>query len=180
MKLNCLIRKTIIVKTKIPSQFAVLLGWLKSLLEFFCNIVWKKTWSNFLANQIFYGSKAENFNWIVVPFMRFLVRKLKNQVKEWNFKVDLNGGDIPQMDIGVLTLNTDVLSRVRLCDPMDCSPPGSSVHGIFQARILEWVAISYSRGSSQPRNWTHVSCASCIGRQILYHCTTSVLTLTDH
>ena len=38
-----------------------------------------------------------------------------------------------------------------LCDPMDCSPPGSSVHGIFQARGLEWIAISFSRGSSQPR-----------------------------
>ena len=37
-----------------------------------------------------------------------------------------------------------------LCDPMDCSPPGSYVHGIFQARILEWVAISFSRGSSDP------------------------------
>ena len=55
------------------------------------------------------------------------------------------------------------------CDPMDCSLPGSSVHGIFQARILEWVAISYFRGSSWPRNWTHVSCVSCIGRQTLYH-----------
>ena len=44
-----------------------------------------------------------------------------------------------------------------LCDPMDCSPPGSSVHGILQARILEWVAISFSRGSSQPRNRTQVS-----------------------
>ena len=41
---------------------------------------------------------------------------------------------------------------------MDCSPPGSSVHGILQARILEWVAISYSRGSSQPREWICVSC----------------------
>jgi len=41
---------------------------------------------------------------------------------------------------------------------MDCSPSGSSVHGIFQARILEWVAISSSRGSSQPRDRTHVSC----------------------
>ena len=40
---------------------------------------------------------------------------------------------------------------------MDCTPPGSSVHGISQARILEWVAISFSRGSSQPRNWTQVS-----------------------
>ena len=41
--------------------------------------------------------------------------------------------------------------------PMDCSPPGSSVHGIFQERILEWVVISFSRGSSQPRDWTQVS-----------------------
>ena len=53
--------------------------------------------------------------------------------------------------------------------PMDCSPPGSSVHGIFQARILEWVAISYSRGSSRPRDQIQVSCVSCISRQILYH-----------
>ena len=44
-----------------------------------------------------------------------------------------------------------------LCNPMDCSPPGSSVHGILQARILEWVAISFSRGSSQPRDRTQVS-----------------------
>ena len=44
-----------------------------------------------------------------------------------------------------------------LCDPMDCSPPGSSVHGIFQARVLEWVAISFSRRSSRPRNRTQVS-----------------------
>ena len=44
------------------------------------------------------------------------------------------------------------------CDPMDCSPPGSSLHGILQARILEWVAIPFSRGSSRCRNWTWVSC----------------------
>ena len=44
-----------------------------------------------------------------------------------------------------------------LCNPMDCSPPGSSVHGIFQARLLEWVAISFSRGSPQPRNRTQIS-----------------------
>ena len=49
------------------------------------------------------------------------------------------------------------LSRVRLCDPIDCSLPGSSVHGIFQARVLEWVAISFSRGSSRPRDRTWVS-----------------------
>ena len=44
-----------------------------------------------------------------------------------------------------------------LCDPMDCSLPGSSVHGIFQARVLEWIAISFSRGSSQPKDRTQVS-----------------------
>ena len=58
---------------------------------------------------------------------------------------------------------------LTLCTPMDRSPPGSSVHGIFLARILEWVAISSSRGSSQHRNQTHVSCNSCIGKQILYN-----------
>ena len=49
-----------------------------------------------------------------------------------------------------------------LYDPMDCSPPASSVQGIFQARIMEWVAISYLRGSSWPRDQTCVSCGSCI------------------
>ena len=48
---------------------------------------------------------------------------------------------------------------------MDCSPPGSSVHRILQARILEWVALSFSRGSSQPRDWTQVSCTA--GRFLL-------------
>ena len=54
-------------------------------------------------------------------------------------------------------------------DPMDYSLPSSSLHGISQTRILEWGAISFSRGSSQPRDWMRVSCASCIGRWILYH-----------
>ena len=45
-----------------------------------------------------------------------------------------------------------------LCGPMDCSLPGSSVHGIFQTRVLEWVDISFSRGSSRPRDQTWVSC----------------------
>ena len=53
-------------------------------------------------------------------------------------------------------------SRLILCDPMDCSSPGSSVHGILQARIFkEWVAVSLSRGSSPLRDWTHISCISC-------------------
>ena len=56
-----------------------------------------------------------------------------------------------------------------LCNPMNYSPPGSSIHGILQARILEWVAMPSSRGSSQPRDQTHVSYISCIGRWVLYH-----------
>ena len=56
-----------------------------------------------------------------------------------------------------------------LHNPADCSPPGSSVHGISQARILEWVAIFFSRGSSQLKDLSGIS---CIVRQILYHWTT--------
>ena len=77
-----------------------------------------------------------------------------------------------------ITLIQRVMSKIRLevcrlvarscptlCDHMDCSPPGSSVHGISQATIPEWVATSYSRGSSWPRSQTYVSYT---GRQILY------------
>ena len=59
-----------------------------------------------------------------------------------------------------------------LCDLMDCSLPGSSVHGIFQARVLEWVAISFSRGSFWPRYWTRVSCI--IGRRFTVWATREV------
>ena len=69
-----------------------------------------------------------------------------------------------QKDSTVLSPGSQVLQRnpftqscLTLCNPMDCSPPGSSILGILQARILEWVAISFSRGSSRPRDWT---CAS--------------------
>ena len=51
----------------------------------------------------------------------------------------------------------------------DCNPPGSFVHGILQAIILDWIAISSSRGSSQPRDRTSVPCVSCTGRQVPYH-----------
>ena len=73
---------------------------------------------------------------------------------------------------------THVRTRARaqscptLCDPMDYSPPGSPVHGIFQTKLLEWVVISFDLGSSRPGDETRVSCVSCIGRQILDHCTT--------
>ena len=62
-------------------------------------------------------------------------------------------------------------SRLTLCDPMECSLPGSSVHGIFQAKVLERVAISFSRGSSQSRDRTLVSriASRCFSKQTLYH-----------
>ena len=62
-----------------------------------------------------------------------------------------------------------VQSCLTLWDPMDYSFPGASIHEIFAARILEWVAISSSRGPSRPRDRTHVSCISCTGGQIPYH-----------
>ena len=60
-------------------------------------------------------------------------------------------------------------SYLTLCISMDGKLAGSSVHRILQTKILEWVAISLSRESSQPRVWTHVSYVSCIGRQVLHH-----------
>ena len=60
-----------------------------------------------------------------------------------------------------------------LCDPMDCSPPGSSVHGILQARILEWVATPSSRTSSQARGQTHNSYVSYICKWVLHYCAIS-------
>ena len=71
---------------------------------------------------------------------------------------------------------------LTLCTPVDCSPPGSSVCEIFQVRILKWVAISFFRGSSQPRDWTHVSWVSCIFRQIQvqeWNCWVIILCLTS-
>ena len=69
-----------------------------------------------------------------------------------------------------------IKSCLTLCYPTDWSLLGSSVHGIFQARILEWVAISFSRGSSWPRDQTHIS---CIGRWIHYHWATSTTQQID-
>ena len=60
-------------------------------------------------------------------------------------------------------------SYLTLCDPTDHSPPGSSVHGILQARILEWVAMPFFREFSQPRDQTRIYYVFCIGRMVLYH-----------
>ena len=72
-----------------------------------------------------------------------------------------------------VSISTPVCSKLlqscpTLCNPMDRIPPVSSVYGILQARILVWVAIPFSRGSSQPRDLTSISYIACIGRRVLY------------
>ena len=67
---------------------------------------------------------------------------------------------------------------LTLCDPMDCSLPGFSIHGIFQARVLEWFAISFSRGSFQPRDWTRVSCV--VSRRFTIWATKEVLIIRNN
>ena len=82
--------------------------------------------------------------------------------------VSLKGGWRSPSDASQVHVCLGAQARLTLCDPMDFTPPGSSVHGIPQERILEWVAISFSRVSSRPRCWTHVSYISCSDRTILY------------
>ena len=86
----------------------------------------------------------------------------------------MNFQSIDLLELGLVTLDKSVSlfelhivcsithSCPTLCNPKDCSPPSSSVYGILQARILGWVAIAFSRPSSQCRDQTHVSCVSCI------------------
>ena len=58
-------------------------------------------------------------------------------------------------------------SCLTLCNPMDCSPQGSSIHGVLQMRILKWVGMPFLGGSSSPRDWTYVYLVSCTGRQVI-------------
>ena len=77
------------------------------------------------------------------------------------------GGSPYTEDVGEvlwLSLCAVTQSRLTLCSPMVCRPPSSSPHGIFQSRVREWVDISYSRGASQPNDWTHVFCKSPASR----------------
>ena len=85
--------------------------------------------------------------------MRYMVRSRKKLYIGWFIGKVLNW-------IYIQCVCMHAQSCLTLCDPMDSSPPGSSVHGIVQARILEWVAFSLSRGSSWPRDQTCISCAA--------------------
>ena len=108
------------------------------------------------------------------PKSAFTCHKIQSQQESPSFFVFLSQFQFP--DLGYLCMRVCVCVCVcaqlcqTLCDPMDWSPPGSSVHGISLARILEWVAISFSRASSQPRDQSFVSCIFCIGNWSLDHC----------
>ena len=84
---------------------------------------------------------------------------LPSSWEQWHSGITIN--QLPvlgELVLGFIPYISEVAqSCLTLCDPVDCSPPDSSIHGIFQARILEWVAISFSRGSSRPRDQTQVS-----------------------
>ena len=90
--------------------------------------------------------------------LRFLLLTLRPQSKTWWY-------DFKGFHVCVFVTQ----SCPTLCDSMYCHPPGSSVCGISQARIVEWVAMPSSRGSSLPRDRTCVSYVSYIGRWVLYH-----------
>ena len=87
-----------------------------------------------------------------------LIKYLKNIVNI--LAVGSGCGDLSEWSDTSLKYGSGLVTKscLTVCDRMDYSLPGSSVHGILQARTLEWVAISFSRGSSQPRNQTQVSC----------------------
>ena len=95
-----------------------------------------------------------------------------SSVLAWRIPGTGESGGLPSMEshrVGHDCVSAQSLqSYLTFCAPMDCSPPGCSVLGILQARILEWIAISSSRGSSWPRERNCVSCVSCTCRQILY------------
>ena len=86
---------------------------------------------NFLPQQPPKARFTSTFLWVFIPFLS----------SNWEPIVSL----------------LSLFRRVRLCDPTDCSPPGSTVRGVLQARIVEWVVMPSSRGSSWARDWTHFS-----------------------
>ena len=90
--------------------------------------------------------QARILEWIAIPFCRGPSR---HRDRTWV---------LPHYRQLLYHLSREVTQLCpTLCDPMDCSLPGSSVHGIFQAMVLEWIAISFSRWSSRPTDWTQVS-----------------------
>ena len=124
------------------------IGLAKKFVWIFCTMIWK-TQMKFLVNSIWCPPTIllkDNLSNNTLAFFFLSVHKLLSDVFAF-------------LLITFPRVHAHMLSCVRLCASLDCSPSGSPVHEIFQARILKWVAIS-SRGSSRPRDQTHASPAS--------------------
>ena len=113
-----------------------------------------------------FKSKAYNYYCYFAPTLNTKDQKSRETCPSTQLK---NDKVVTQTTLLPLHLHASLSPKVKvlvapscptLCDPMDCTPPGSSVHGILQARILEWVTIPFSRGSSRPRDQTWVSHAA--------------------
>ena len=90
-------------------------------------------------------------------------------VKSGHSALEVRGWDGEQRSDGMRCKSVICSVMSDYLWPIDCRPQAPLVHGILQARILKWVAMPFSRGSSRPRDWTCVSYVSCTGRQVLYH-----------
>ena len=131
-----------------------------------------------VRSPIFFSVKNHDCNRIIITAVMVTVNTPGRLLRVMQYAVYFTGGlyhsshwpcKIPFLAWFCMYACSGVHSCLTLCDPMDSTYPGSSVHGIFQAKILGWVAISSSRGSSWPKDWTHILYVSCIGRWVLYH-----------
>ena len=149
--------------------------------ESILHIRWPKYWSfsfSISPSNEYSGLKSFRMDWLdflaVQGILKSLLqhhsskasilrhsRKLPRTIIEWTRMY------IPH-DLIKNINHKSLQSYLTLCNPMDCSLPGSSVHGILQTRILEWVVMTFSRGSFPAKDWIHVSYVSCIGRWVLY------------
>ena len=118
-----------------------------------------RKYQSFLCQQVFLSFFFYTWVWVGQFWLYFWL---------WSTRECMFPASIRRILSLAMALCAQLLSRVWLfVTPMDCSPPGSSVRGILQPRILEWVAISSSRGSSWLRDQTHVSSVSCTGSLLL-------------
>ena len=110
------------------------------------------------------GTPSRAWEWALVQVRNDLSKETHKLTKQETLL-----GRGAQAESSVCVCVKSPQSCLTLCDPMDCSLAGSSVHGILQARLLKWIAMPSSRGSPWPRDWTSLSYISCIGRRVLYH-----------
>ena len=111
----------------------------------FCESLTETTCDGQLYGSIWLGARPQ---WLKQTLILLLL---------WRYFADVTEG-YNQLTLRKKKESEAAQSCPTLCNPTDCSLPGSSIHGIFQARVLEWVAISFSRRSSQPRDRSQVSC----------------------